>query len=268
LVDDGSKDKTREIILKNKETSNLPIFFYENTPSGGPSSPTNVGIRKAKGDFIAFLDHDDEWEEDKIEKTIELFDSRKDIDVVGSNIKIINDNIKKIEFFNHPSSEPSKKELTRIIAGDHFFTSFSHLVIRREVVEIVGFLDESLSLAADHDYWLRISLCCKVFLLPYPLTIYRLHKDNNSVVLRKVETVLKDSLTLLNKHKKIYKEFPSTYGTRLENIADLYALLGKKKESLIFIMKSIIAYPIKLRIFIKGLLILVSVNLYKKIKKI
>ena len=70
LVDDCSTDKTLEIIQAfSKKDKRIKVFSSE-VPSGGPSHPRNIGLSKATGDFIAFLDADDLWLPNKLEEQI------------------------------------------------------------------------------------------------------------------------------------------------------------------------------------------------------
>ena len=75
IVDDGSTDKSQDIILKkSKEDKRIkPIFLKQNV---GVAEARNIAIRKAKGRFLAFLDSDDIWNNKKIEKQIDFMLNR------------------------------------------------------------------------------------------------------------------------------------------------------------------------------------------------
>ena len=67
VVDDGSKDNSAEVIINECQIlTDIPIIFYKKV-NGGPSSARNIGIQIAKGDYILFLDADDELMKDSIE---------------------------------------------------------------------------------------------------------------------------------------------------------------------------------------------------------
>ena len=65
VVDDGSTDNTKEVL--QPYTSRIKYIYKEN---GGPASARNVGIKSAQGEYIAFLDSDDRWLPEKLEKHI------------------------------------------------------------------------------------------------------------------------------------------------------------------------------------------------------
>ena len=92
IVSDGSTDGTDEFVNKLKYTDNR-IQFYEYKPSKGSNVARNLGIEKSKGEYIAFLDDDDEWLPTKLEKQLEVFQKDYRIGLVytgkqGKRIKI------------------------------------------------------------------------------------------------------------------------------------------------------------------------------------
>ncbi len=73
IVDDGSIDKTEKVVKKfQKKDKRIFYYFQENK---GPATTRNVGIKKAKGEYIAFLDSDDMWLSKKLEKQIRIFEN-------------------------------------------------------------------------------------------------------------------------------------------------------------------------------------------------
>lgn len=91
VVDDGSTDKTKEIIEEFIKKDERVKYFYQKN-SGGPSKPKNFGISKAKGKYIAFLDHDDIWISDKLEKQLSSFKENK-----SNNLGIVSCYVKTFE---------------------------------------------------------------------------------------------------------------------------------------------------------------------------
>lgn len=72
IVDDCSTDNSAEIIQSYSAIDNRIKYFKTESPSGSPTRPRNLGIEKAKGRYIAFLDSDDLWLPNKLEKQISL----------------------------------------------------------------------------------------------------------------------------------------------------------------------------------------------------
>ena len=76
IVDDCSKDNTRQIIEEYASKDSRIKYLKTDTPSGSPSLPRNIGIENAKGKYIAFLDADDLWLPYKLEKQIQFIETK------------------------------------------------------------------------------------------------------------------------------------------------------------------------------------------------
>jgi len=90
VVDDGSTDRSAEIIRSYCEKDNRIRYYKTERPTGSPVVPRNIAIEKSKGRFIAFLDSDDIWLPTKLEQQINLFSDEKTA-VVFSNHEKINE---------------------------------------------------------------------------------------------------------------------------------------------------------------------------------
>ena len=87
IVDDGSTDNSKVVIKPFLQNENVHFIKQNNQ---GQAKAKNKGSRLAKGNYVAFLDGDDVWVEDKLEKQMNLF-SRSKIGVVYSDIMLINE---------------------------------------------------------------------------------------------------------------------------------------------------------------------------------
>ena len=93
VVDDGSKDGSKRLI-EDYCKKDKKIKYILNQHKKGPSGARNHGINVAKGDYIAFLDSDDEWVNDHIEKIMNEFDKNNNVDWIFTGIKkIIGDKV-------------------------------------------------------------------------------------------------------------------------------------------------------------------------------
>lgn len=75
VVDDGSTDESAKLIKDSKEKDSRIKYIKIDIPSGSPSLPRNIGIENAKGKYIAFLDADDIWMPDKLQKEIDFLEN-------------------------------------------------------------------------------------------------------------------------------------------------------------------------------------------------
>lgn len=177
VIDDGSTDNTGEVV---KQFLNRPNFKYVYQENRGQASAKNAGIRNATGEYIAFLDADDLWVEEKLEKQIALFvpDSTG---VAFSQSNYIDENGKLLNLKLHEQYLlPRKGRVTEFLFLDNF-VPFSSAVVRRKCFERCGVFDESIKMAIDWDLWLRISTEFYFDYVNEPLLLYRIgHSDQMS----------------------------------------------------------------------------------------
>jgi glycosyltransferase involved in cell wall biosynthesis len=159
VVDDGSIDNTSKI---QKDFPHITYIYQKNS---GVSSARNGGIKEAKGEWIAFLDSDDEWVESKLEKQVALHQKQEDILMSYTQEIWFRDN-KRINI-------PKKFQK---IGKDTFLENLSYcnlapssVMLHKKVLKRVGAFDESMEVCEDYDLWLRIALEFKVALLPEDL---------------------------------------------------------------------------------------------------
>jgi glycosyltransferase involved in cell wall biosynthesis len=153
VVDDGSTDDTPEIMARYRDLPNIVSIRQEN---GGQASAKNIGIKNATGNFIAFLDADDAWEIDKLEKQIACF-AKPEVGVVYCRAKYIDENNDEINYeMTSHYLQPRRGKVAEWLICDNF-VQFSSTVVRKECLEKFGVFDETMKMGIDWDLWLRIS---------------------------------------------------------------------------------------------------------------
>ena len=164
VVDDGSTDRTREVVGQFGER--VTYYFQAHV---GVSSARNLGLRLAKGDYIGFLDSDDLWKRDKIQVQMSLFKAFPQARVCYTE---------EIWIRNGVRHNPGKKH--RKYSGWIFnkvlplcLLSLSSALFRREVFEEIGDFDETLPACEDYDFGIRLAHRFPVHLVTNPLIIKR-----------------------------------------------------------------------------------------------
>ncbi|ASI99975.1 glycosyltransferase family 2 protein [Thermococcus gorgonarius] len=158
----------KESIQKSLKDDRIIIL---NEPNANVSEARNIGMKHARGEYIAFLDDDDEWIESKLEKQVKLFKESKIGLVYTHYLKILPNGT----ILREKQECISGKVYKKLITGN--FIGTSTVMIRRDVIKRVGFFDESLKFAEDWDYWLRISQKYPVGCIPEPLAKYYLSSN-------------------------------------------------------------------------------------------
>lgn len=177
VVDDGSSDDTEQV-AKNFQ-SRLCLRFLKISPSGGPARPRNTGVSQSRGTYVAFLDSDDFWHEDKLAHSVGA--------MTNGAVFSYHDGFKTMEGANRPfrkiraralSGSPFQDLLT---GGNPILTS--SVVVGRDVFELAGGFDEAESLRAieDFDLWLRIARLSSSFHhIPHALCTISISPDSIS----------------------------------------------------------------------------------------
>ncbi len=169
VIDDGSTDDTPQIMQGLAGQPNLRYVRQEN---GGQARAKNHGLQLSRGRYVAFLDADDLWEKDKLEKQIPLF-SNPAVGVVYGRANLIDDNGAPIDLgLLGGNLTPRAGRVSRWLFINNFIW-FSSSVSRRECLERFSGFDESLPMGIDWDLWLRISAQYDFDFVDEPLIRYR-----------------------------------------------------------------------------------------------
>jgi glycosyltransferase involved in cell wall biosynthesis len=160
VVDDGSTDDT---VLR---TSQLPVTLIQQE-NRGVSAARNVGIQRARGDWIALLDSDDEWLPEKLEQQLACLRAKLDIRICHTQERWIR--------LGKPLKQLAKHQkfggwiFPRCL--DICLMSPSSILIHRDVFDAVGGFDETLPACEDYELWLRITARYPVAFIETPLII-------------------------------------------------------------------------------------------------
>ena len=179
VVDDGSTDGTRDWISAEYPTVK---YIYQN--NSGVSSARNNAIRNTRGEWIAFLDSDDEWLPNKLEQQINLIQDYPEYILCHTNEIWIRNGRRVNQMKKHKKfgGEVFEKclDICRI--------SPSSALIKKSILEEIGYFDESLQVCEDYDLWLRITAKYKILFIDEPLIVkYGGHLDQLSKVKNGIE---------------------------------------------------------------------------------
>jgi len=162
VVDDGSFDGTEEMIKRNYD-----FIKFIKQKNKGVSAARNFGIKVSSGEWICFLDSDDEWKNDKLEKQIIAMKSNPGYKFFHSN-----------EIWVKNGKRINQKKKHKKYGGDIFDKcldmcriSPSSVLIDKTIFDDVGIFNENLVICEDYELWLRICDKYNVFFINEPLII-------------------------------------------------------------------------------------------------
>lgn len=222
VVDNYSADNTEAVVSSYNDKR---IRYFKNQNNGFVSINRNYGIEKSQGEYIAFLDDDDLWLPEKLEKQVELLDSNKALGLIYSDCYVIEaDGVPEVTYLAH-------RKPVRGHAFNELFQSnpipMLTVIIRREVLDKVGGFNPLYKIAQDYDLWLRIGEYYPLDFIGQPLAKYRVHRESsfqqNTALAYREELQIMDYW--LNKNKDSTSK-----------------LIGKIKQTKVNLYRILIAY--------------------------
>ena len=237
VVDDGSTDDTNNLIAER-----YPQINYLYQDNQGISSARNAGINRAKGEWLAFLDSDDEWLPNKLEVQMAALRDHPEHLIAHTNEHWLR------------NGRPKKQQPKHRKYGGRIFRyclplcviSPSSVVIHRSVFDRIGQFDAAMTVCEDYDMWLRISCRYPILYIDEPLIVkHGGHADQLSQKyrgmdryrIRAIQNVLesgrlsaedhKAAVTMLRKKISIYLNGARKYGNttmvdEFERLAERY----------------------------------------------
>jgi glycosyltransferase involved in cell wall biosynthesis len=182
IVDDGSTDDTHRILYPYLSSGKIRLITQ---PNRGPAAARNNGMKNSIAEYVAFLDADDLWQSEKLEKQVTFLNQNPSIDLIYSDATIFSEtqNWSKTHFELSP---PAKDRVFENLFIRNFIPLLTTLV-RRKVIEEVNGFDESFFGPEDYDLWLR--LCNKKNIEPMieRLAMYRI--SSGQVTKQKIRMV-------------------------------------------------------------------------------
>ncbi|MFC1848268.1 glycosyltransferase family 2 protein [Chloroflexota bacterium] len=151
VVDDGSTDNTTDVVGSYADER---VKCVKHRKNRGVSAARNAGINVSRGEFIGFLDSDDEWLPEKLERQVEKFKSASvNTGLVYGGYEVIDSGSNKTISWENPKK---RGPVFRYLLKEDFIGSPTPLV-KRECFEKAGCFDEELQFCEDWDMWLRIA---------------------------------------------------------------------------------------------------------------
>lgn len=225
IIDDNSSDNTSEIINTIKDNR---VHYFRLSKNQGAPAARNIGLKKAKGELVAFLDSDDQWLSTKLEKQVELFNKEKNVGLVYTGIKIISNQLERIIL-------PSKRgEMGNKLLIKNYVGTTSSVLIKKDLLDEVGGFDLTFTSCQDWDLFIRISQKMHFNFIEEPLVLYFEHDGER--ISTNSKSIIKGHLKIHRKYRKLIKNLPR------REILKHYMNLGKKiiKAGLLSIDKNMI----------------------------
>ena len=249
VVDDCSVDNTQELMLSIKDDRLHYVRLPENK---GIAVARNTGLGYATGEYIAFLDSDDEWLANKVSlqaKTLEGLGP--DTGLIYTNGYNFTGGSKKLCVTDLGGSRViyGPKERDRgIFPGRIMFTPPSSWMLSRKTIDETGWFEENMAAWEDCDYFARVAFKYDIYFLDHPLVLWHEESNRLSLISERLqeskEVYLSKHLSLLKKDKEYLFRFYKT-------MAKDWQRLGNRKKSFEFLVRALEVKPFALSVYFK-----------------
>ncbi|NQX96594.1 MAG: glycosyltransferase [Flavobacteriales bacterium] len=199
FIDNCSTDNSAEIAKSYGEK----IKYYKTDYNIPLYEARNVALTHVNSEFVAFLDVDDLWLDDKLERQMELFND-SDVGFVFTGVDYIDS---KGQNINRVHSSLRRGNITQSLLLRNFIAMSSSMV-RTSLFQKYRFVSE-YNLLGDHDFWLKVSTCTMADFIPDKLFLSRIHSDS---------TTNKNKGKWIIEMRKHYRSFLKKYRVKYPNI--------------------------------------------------
>lgn len=188
VIDDGSTDETPEVMKRY----GAPVRYLRQE-NAGVAAARNRGIAESRGRYIAFLDADDTWFPEKLERQMAALAGSGGARACYSAFLEVKDDLSPVGVRR---SDRRGSAIEDLLLRGNVIGSICTVVAERALFESVGGFDPVLSQCADWDMWVRLAAETEFVYLDEPLVTYRQHGSNMS---RNAPLLEFDSLRVLDK---------------------------------------------------------------------
>ena len=177
VIDNHSTDNTDEVISSFADSR---IGYLKIHNNGVIAVSRNAGIRVAKGVWIAFLDSDDWWTNDKLQVCFERINDN--VDLVYHDLETVNNKHGKVERSTQRTRQVMPPVIMDLLLNGNAISN-SSAIVRKTIIDKIGGINEKKEMTASEDFntWVRISRISEQFIyIPKTLGFYLAHESNIS----------------------------------------------------------------------------------------
>lgn len=251
VVDDASSDGTSEYC---KSLNCIRYISISKENSRGGNYARNIGIQNARGEYVAFLDDDDEWYPEKIEKQILVIEKNTDVGVVYCGRMIKEITTSGVSYIKDLPRIGARGDMhIKILSRIYFVTS--ECMIRKQLLLDVGCFDENVKFWQEYELMIRLLQVTKVDFVNECLITYRASLIDSQRLTNNYINWLEAVRQIESKHADLYKSLPLYHKLkhRIRLLSESTARILKsndknliKKNILRVVVYYLSIYPIKI----------------------
>lgn len=252
VVDDGSTDNTTKVVSEIKDARVKYVKLPENK---GAAAARNEGIRQLTGEYISFLDSDDQWMPEKLELSLNVFRNNKEsnIGLVYTNGRLIKQG-KQAKFFISPKNSgivySSKQRAKNIFPTSPASPGTPFWVLSKKALVRTGFFDEKIKNWEDVDFFVRLARNFDIYFLN--LSLVMIYEQLQHLGAVNLETI-KSKNYFFEKYKNEIVKDKRNFYRFTQKMARDWLFVGDKKFARKYFWKALKIKPYRLELIVKAL---------------
>ena len=243
VIDDYSSDDTAVVVDKYDDSR---IRYVKHNENLGACAARNTGIKRSNGQYLAFLDSDDEWDPTKLAKQVSCMEkSPERVGIVYTGYRVQRSNNIELGRIPTKNGDIHQDQLIK-----DWVSPTSAVMIDRRCFNSVGMFDTDLNARQDYDMWLRLSRKYEFDYVKEPLVT--LHIDGEDRISADVDKGISAHKTLLKRISAESESLPFVYRHRI--LASQYFIMarhlqrhGYRRDAVMFFIYSLIKNPVSIR---------------------
>jgi glycosyltransferase involved in cell wall biosynthesis len=240
---DDDDDTAKQISCFNDER----IIFLKNERAKGPAGAYNTGILKSRGRFLLFLDDDDEYYPEFLDRMLYSFSKVKsDVGFIWSGIMLIKQDINRQKFSKIIWPEKIISTEKGIACATSIGNGFG-LCIRREAQDKIGFYNENLKLGSDTDYLIRLVMNYTFSIIPEVLVKIYCNNENQLTAETNDHERIRVKEIILKKYDAFLREHPKVYNIQYSGYADLCYKQDLYQKGRKAMLSALTAQPLRIK---------------------
>lgn len=258
IVDDCSTDDTAQVVAEIEDDR---ILYVKHEVNKGGGEARNTGMKYATGDYIGFLDSDDQWHKDKLERQMAVFKTKPEVGVVYTGMKVYQGDYLVKEVI--PKYEGDL--LTKLIESNCIYTT-SSILVKKKVLEEVGGFDSSLPSCQDWDLYIRLARVSRFGFVEDSLVLYHLHPGER--ISTNVKAVVDGHMQIYHDYKDLAKaqgkDVFQKFSIKIAKTIFRVGMLSQDKETINLARRILVEGLAKTESGSKNLLLYVSTFMNRK----
>lgn len=247
IIDDSGCDSSANIVL---EFCDNRIIYVKHDRCRGAAAAYNTGIKKSKGQYITFLDDDDEYFPDFLQEVCNFFtEDNNETGFIWTGICRTKDSGKGNITTNTLSwPEQFLNEESGLIAATSIGNGFG-VCIKKECIDTIGLFDENLRMSSDTEYLFRLAENFSFKVLSK--TLVKIHKHNRSQLTDSENDIerIRCYEIIMERNRNILDKYPSLLSEHFNSLAGLCYRSGNKKKGRTLIFSIIKRNPFRWKIY-------------------